>query len=170
MSHPWCKRHQRTLLATAGVMAVATVAVVSLDAFPASGAASGETAMAGTRLGASMLLLRMLLALAAVVGLIWGGATLFRRSMGRGANGMTGAKFRVIGCTFLGPKKAIYAVYAVDRVLILGVTEAQITLLSEVNEPERVAAFAAAPTKVRSERSFAACLNALLKGTPAHVS
>ncbi|MDZ7271477.1 MAG: flagellar biosynthetic protein FliO [candidate division KSB1 bacterium] len=167
------RRHRRALLAVAGLVAMTALAVVAFDVFPSSGAPS-QTGAGGVGLrtsepGAGTLLMRMFLALAAVVALIWAGAYFLRRYSGRGGNGMQTAQLRVVGWTLLGPKRALYAVLAADRVLILGVTDSQITLLSEIQEPERVAAFASS-SKESGGHSFAAYLNGLLKGGGVHAS
>ncbi|MDZ7262346.1 MAG: flagellar biosynthetic protein FliO [candidate division KSB1 bacterium] len=52
----------------------------------------------------------------------------------RGANEVGTGLMRIIGTTYLGPKKALYLVKALDRILILGVTDAQITTLCEIKD------------------------------------
>ncbi len=54
------------------------------------------------------------------------------RPAGRGASGQ--GALQVIGTLFLEPKKGIYLVKVVDRLLILGVTEGNISILEKVAE------------------------------------
>lgn len=51
-----------------------------------------------------------------------------------GRGGSNPGAMRVVGTLFLEPKKGIYLVKVVDRLLILGVTEGNITMLEKVGE------------------------------------
>ena len=51
-----------------------------------------------------------------------------------GGSGRTSDSLKVIGTLFLEPKKGIYLVKVVDRLLILGVTDGSISFLEKVPE------------------------------------
>ena len=60
---------------------------------------------------------------------------LMKRLVRPGGNGGSGqSPMQVIGTLFLEPKKGIYLVKMVDRLLILGVTEGSISILEKVPE------------------------------------
>ena len=66
-----------------------------------------------------------------VVVLAWGAVFLLRKSAVGQQFGGIGKTIRIAERTYLSPKKAIYLVEIGDRTLALGVTEEQITALSE---------------------------------------
>lgn len=83
--------------------------------------------------------LRMVSTLAFVVGLMFLIFHLFKKWMGK--QGMFGGgekSIRVISTGFLGPKKSIAMVEVAGRVLILGVANDQITLLSSLENEDEV--------------------------------
>ena len=82
------------------------------------------------------IMVKLGLALGLVVLLAWGAVWLLRRSALGQQLGATGQVVEVVERTFLGPKKAIYLVDIGGRVLALGVTEENISLLSEWPEGE----------------------------------
>lgn len=77
------------------------------------------------------ILLRLVFFLALIVGLIWGSIYLMRRMSGRhGKRG--GCRIRVVERMFIAPKKALYIVEIGGRAMVLGVTDAHISMLSEL--------------------------------------
>ncbi|MGQ9559917.1 MAG: FliO/MopB family protein [Candidatus Oleimicrobiaceae bacterium] len=161
------------LFVGAGVILVAAVAVVALQT-PSlrGGAVDGDLRLAeGPAPGANTgeLLVRTLLGLGILVAVIFLGVYGIRRLAGRMGAGAP-SQLRLLGCTFLGPKRSLCAVLALDRVLIVGVTDAQITLLTEITDQEKVEAFTASSKSVTGGRPFVAHLEALLKGQHGHAS
>ena len=71
------------------------------------------------------------LGLCLVVVLAWGAVFLLRKSAIGQQFGEIGKTIRIAERTYISPKKAIYLVEIGDRTLALGVTEEQITALSE---------------------------------------
>ena len=71
------------------------------------------------------------LGLGVVVLLAWGVVALLKKSALGQQFGSVDGVIQVVGRNYLAPKKAIYLVHIGDRVLALGVTDAQIGLLSE---------------------------------------
>ena len=57
-----------------------------------------------------------------------------KRLVRPGGNGGSQSAMHVVGTLFLEPKKGIYLVKVVDRLLILGVTEGGISILEKVQE------------------------------------
>jgi flagellar protein FliO/FliZ len=70
-----------------------------------------------------------------IVALIVLTLSVLRRIIRPGGHGASGqGALQVIGTLFLEPKKGIYLVKVVDRLLILGVTEGNISILEKVAE------------------------------------
>jgi flagellar protein FliO/FliZ len=82
------------------------------------------------------LISRLGLGLFLVVLLAWVAAVLVRRSGLGQQMGASGGTVRIVDRTFLAPKKAIYLVEVGGRTLALGVTDTQISPLSEWQEGE----------------------------------
>lgn len=162
------------LLVGAGVILVTAVAVVALQGPSLRGAAvDGDLRLAeGPAPGANAgeLLVRTLLGLGILVAVIFLGVYGIRRLAGRMGAGAPLTQLRLLGCTFLGPKRSLCAVLALDRVLIVGVTDAQITLLTEITDQEKVAAFTTSGKRVTGGPPFVTYLEALLKGQHGHAS
>jgi len=122
---------------------------------------AGDAEPAESHAGADMDYLEVATKLGFGLGLVillaWGTVFLLRKSsLGRQAGGV-GKTIRVAERTYLSPKKAIYLVEIGDRTLALGVTEENITALSEWQAGELELAAAPAPVG-----SFAAQFRNLL--------
>lgn len=79
---------------------------------------------------------RTVVALVLVVGLVYLGMYGLKRFVTR--NRISGGvPIRVVGSTLLGPKKGIYLVEVEDRRWVLGVTEATISFLGELEKKSR---------------------------------
>ena len=93
----------------------------------------------------------MLSALVVVIACIYGGIYLLRRMMGRRHSGRGGAGLlQVLETAHLGPRKSVSLVRVADKSVLVGVTEGQISVLTELDETktaEIVAADEAAETK-----------------------
>ncbi|MBC7187784.1 MAG: flagellar biosynthetic protein FliO [Calditrichaeota bacterium] len=169
MSQVARRRLGKMLLGSLAIVLVGATAVVALQGFSAqtTSPGGGLRLAEGTppALNTGMLLLRTLAVLGLLVAIIYLGAWGIRRLAGRNAPGAPSSKLQVLGSVFLGPKRALYAVHVLDRVLIVGVTEAQISLLSEIADPEKVAAFVGHTAKGPTGRPFASYLSSLLKGS-----
>ena len=82
---------------------------------------------------------RTLLSLIVIGVLIYLVLFLLRKSLYRRWRGGDGGDLvSVLGSTFMGPKKAVYLLKVMDRILIVGVTDAHISLLSEITEASAV--------------------------------
>lgn len=96
------------------------------------------------------LLVRLVLALAIVLGLIFGSVWMLRR-WAPGRFSRTAAlpvPLEVVGQTWLGPRRSVTAVRVADRLLLLGVTQTSIVYLSEIQHafPDGTIPAAALPT------------------------
>ena len=121
-----------------GLISLAGVALASTALGEAGPAAFGE--MTGrTTPDLVPMLGRTLLSLVVIGVLIYLVLFLLRKSLykrWRGGDG--GDLVSVLGSTFMGPKKAVYLLKVMDRILIVGVTDAHISLLSEITEASAV--------------------------------
>lgn len=83
--------------------------------------------------------LKMAGALIAVLVLMGGAAALVKRYLG-GDGGIGGAPaLRVVGGLRLGPGKSVILVELAGEVLVLGATAKDLTLLTKVDDPHRIA-------------------------------
>lgn len=80
--------------------------------------------------------LRVVLALAILVPAAYLVTKAFSRQASRWAKGRA---VRVIDTAVLGPNRSVHLVEVAGRVLVVGATPEQVTLLSEISDPERVA-------------------------------
>ena len=82
--------------------------------------------------------LKMAGALATVVGLLVGGLFILKRCVGESAANVGGPIVRLLGGLRLGQGKAIMLVEVAGEVLVLGSTARDLTLLSRVDNVERI--------------------------------
>ena len=82
--------------------------------------------------------MRMAFSLFVVVAVIFIGYFLIKRLGVRGMKFGKEVPMAVLSYLPIGPKKYIYLVHVVDRVLVLGVTGEQITLLTTIENPQLV--------------------------------
>lgn len=83
--------------------------------------------------GFGIALFRTVVSLILVVGLVYLGMYGLKRFIYR-SKGSGGIPIRVVGSTLLGPKKGIYLVEVEDRRLVLGVTDANVSFLTELKK------------------------------------
>lgn len=76
-----------------------------------------------TRIGLSLLI---------IIGIIYISVFLMRRLSGRRTGGGRGKTIQVIEQTFLSPKKSVCLLKLADRAVLVGITEANISLLTEM--------------------------------------
>lgn len=89
------------------------------------------------------LLLRLVLSLAAVIGLMWLAARMLRGQL-RGSNG---GVLEVVARQQLGRGSSVAVIRVADQAMLVGVTESKITLLAETDLAAVEAAQAAAETE-----------------------
>ena len=89
-------------------------------------------------IGLVPLLVRTVLSLGLVVILIYGVVFVLRRMVSRQRPSGSGALIRVVGSAFIGPKKGVYLLEVLDRILVVGVTDTTMVLLSEITDPSVV--------------------------------
>ena len=132
------------------ICSMALIVVLFISAFCPNGRCEGLSAVPGDAASAVTpvasginypdglsLLMRMLGSLALVSCLIIGVVFLLRRYVfGRNGTGNAGGEIKVLSTTFLGPKKSIYLVRVLNRILVLGVSESQMQTLSEFTSDE----------------------------------
>ena len=88
------------------------------------------------------MVVRMVLSLAVVLILIWGAVQLLQRFSGTQTKIGAASHIRVLDRAYLAPKKAVYVVQIGSRSLAVGVTDHQITPLTELDADETQAAYA----------------------------
>ncbi|MCB2184858.1 MAG: flagellar biosynthetic protein FliO [Deltaproteobacteria bacterium] len=91
------------------------------------------------------MMVKMVAALALVLGLMLGLYWVLRRFVpgGGGGGSLAAGGLRQVGRLALGPKKSLVLVEMGSRILVLGVGEQEINLLYSVDDPEEVARLAA---------------------------
>lgn len=76
-------------------------------------------------------------ALAVVIACIYGGVYLFKRSLGRKFSGNSrSSALEVLETTHIGPKRVITLLRVNDRAVLIGSTESQVALLTELSSEE----------------------------------
>lgn len=82
---------------------------------------------------------RMVASLALVLGLMLGLLALAKTMMGRRLLGVSDTQVvRVLGSTYVGPRKSVVVVEVAGEVLILGATATELVSLGRLTDPERV--------------------------------
>ena len=92
---------------------------------------------------AAGLLARLALSLIVVLAIIWGAMCLLRRISGRGAPGLGKSHVRVLERAHIAPKKAVYIIQVGSRALAVGVSEAGMSTLAELDPDETLEAYPA---------------------------
>lgn len=108
-----------------------------------------------TSMSATSSILKMVSALVVVVICIYGAIFALKKLMGRKITGRSGSEgiLEVLETAHLGPKKMVSVVRIADRSVLIGVTDNQISLLSELDEV-RTAQITTAPEQEIASRSF----------------
>jgi flagellar protein FliO/FliZ len=79
---------------------------------------------------------KMISALAVVIAVVYGALYLLRKLMGRRYGGANGGSLEVLQTTYVGPHKAISLVRVGRRSVLVGVTDNQISTLTELDSDE----------------------------------
>lgn len=158
------KANRRNAITVAVILAIALIGLLLLGNDPASAVRLGTDTGADSLMAASQAttpefvgtampsMLRMVFALIVVIGAIYGGLWLLKRSMNRGfARG--GRTLEVLETTAVAPKKTISLVRVADKAVLVGVTENGISMLTELT-PDQTAEIIAAQAKPASDESF----------------
>lgn len=161
------KRYKRRLwLTTALLLGAALIGLVGVDI--RSGAATpvadptGDVVAAGDSLGGSMLpaLVKMISALVVVVIAIYGCVYGLKRLAGsRGRRPGEQRLLEVIETTYVAPKKTVSLVRVADKAVLIGVTESQISMLTELNAEQTAAVTARLEEKPAAGPSFSRMLS-----------
>lgn len=104
------------------------------------------TGSAGETAGAGMMV-RMLLSLALVLALIVAAGALLRRWTQTPRRSPATCQLEILASTPLAPKKQLVLARAVDRILVLGVTESSITKLASLPSSATQASAASSPAE-----------------------
>ncbi|MCJ7507512.1 MAG: flagellar biosynthetic protein FliO [candidate division Zixibacteria bacterium] len=80
------------------------------------------------------LLVRLVLALVLIVGLIYASMYALKRFSYTGKKKLAGSNIEILQRSYLAPKKGIYIVKVQSKILVLGVTDNNINLLTELPE------------------------------------
>ena len=157
---PKPKANSKRLLITIGIVfVIAVIGLVSLNTEPVTagqnlsaeknqltqsseaGATSGEVEGSSqgftpvAAMSATSSIIKMVSALVVVVICIYGAVFALKKLMGRKVTGRgSQGVLEVLETAHLGPKKMISVVRVADRSVLIGVTENQISLLSELDE------------------------------------
>lgn len=172
------KNHTRRTFLTVGIiLAVAIMGLFMVNVGSASADRSSLAALTGSQTPAnteietpvqtqnesdvSMLsaVIKMVSALVIVVLAVYAGLYMLRKLMGKkyGNNGRNGI-LDVIQTTFVGPHKAISLVRVANRSVLVGVTENQISTLTELNEAETADILADVDSRPQPADRFAGLL------------
>jgi flagellar protein FliO/FliZ len=131
----------------------------SLAASDATGPGANETS-GDDGTGLLSALVKMISALVVVVVCIYGGMWLLGRISGRGKyGGGSNRNLEVIETTYVGPKKTVSLVRVGERAVLVGVTDSQVNVLTELDEDE-TAKVVSRPAEQAARKSFKPLLTA----------
>lgn len=85
------------------------------------------------------LVLKVVLALTVTAMAVFVTVRILRRFAGAQGNRELNGEVRLVGVVGLAPKKQVYLVRCFDRLLVVGASESNMTLLTEITDPEVVA-------------------------------
>ena len=131
---------------------------ITVPAF-ATGVDSTAVQMDMTAMPSTMsMVVRMVLSLAVVLLLIWGAVHILQRLSGTKQKAGTTSHIQVLDRAYLAPKKAVYVIQIGTRSLAVGVTDNQITPLTELDAEETQAAYTQS-AELSGTPTFATLLN-----------
>lgn len=108
--------------------------VFSQSATPDTTSVSGQIAYSPSLFG---IVVKLIISMVLIVGLIYLTMYLLKKINNRAAGGgVIGDTVRIIGRTFLSPKQALYLVRIGKKYAILGATENNVNMISELNDDE----------------------------------
>ena len=111
-----------------------------------------------------MALIKMVSALLIVIGMVYLALYLLRRLMGRSAGqNANGDILEVLQTTCVGQNKAISLVKVANRSVLVGVTDHQVSLLSELDAAETEAILASTVARKEQQETFAGMLAKSMK-------
>jgi flagellar biosynthetic protein FliO len=101
---------------------------------------------------AAISIFKMLLALAVVIACIYGGIFLLKKMTGRKRTGAAGTNLlEVLETTYLDPKKSLSLVRVAGKSVLIGVTETQISVLTEFDQEHTNTLLASSAGKPQTE-------------------
>ncbi|MEW6412660.1 MAG: flagellar biosynthetic protein FliO [Candidatus Zixiibacteriota bacterium] len=159
------KVNRRSRLAVLVIVIIALIGVLAINTDPAravkssapqttdeaqvTGNGAGETSFYSSAMPS---LLKLFSALVVVVAAIYVGIFLLKRLMGKKYSGNRQSNLlEVIETTYIAPKKSVSLLRVADKSVLIGTSENQITVLTELDSEETRRVLAAAATEVESE-------------------
>ena len=106
------------------------------------------------------LVARMVFSLLVVLGLIWGAVQVLHRFSRKSGSSGGFSHIRVLDRAYLAPKRAVYVVQIGSRALALGVTDSQVTRLTDLDPDETRSAYPE-PSPGAGSASFASLLGTI---------
>lgn len=166
-------RHNKRILVAGGiVLAVALSGLLFIDTGPAiadgslleSGSSvAAENGLIANESSALPSILKMVSALVVVVFCIYGSLFLLKRLMGRRVTGNGPASaLEVLETTWVAPKKSVSLIRVADRSVLVGITEQQISHLTEL-DAEQTAALLAQQKEAHVDPDFDSFLKSASK-------
>ena len=108
--------------------------------------------------------LKIILLLALVIAFILGTVWLIKRFAPQfNRRGMGSGNIKIISSTWLGPKRALFLVEVIDRVILLGMTENNINALAEFTDQQTIESLKKKINEPQSAMSFSSILSTFLK-------
>ena len=100
-------------------------------------------------------LLKMISALAVVLGVMLGGLWAVRKLMKKTGTGVDdGQKIRVLSTRYLGPKSSIMLLDVLGNVIVVGVTGTQISMLTTISDEESLERLRSSRAGERESQAF----------------
>ncbi|MCX7635899.1 MAG: flagellar biosynthetic protein FliO [Syntrophales bacterium] len=81
--------------------------------------------------------LKMIFALALVIGIMLGAVYLLKRLTGQGTGASSsGGYIHILATRYMGPKTSVMILACLGRILVVGVTPGAVNLLAEITDPD----------------------------------
>lgn len=108
-------------------------------------------------------ILKMIFMLGVVVALIFGTVWLLKKISPQFNRTSSANIIKILSISYLGPKRALVLVEILDRIMLVGVTECDIRLITEFIDPEEIARLRTMTGKVNQADAFSTALASFFK-------
>lgn len=141
-------------------MAVTTTA---FTAFAGSAADSASFSSGSDEVLTPMPVLKVFFLLIVVIGLIVAALWVLKKISPPLHKGASSGMIKILSTNYIGPKRALLLIEILDRVLLVGVTESDIELITEFTDADEVNRLRAQAGKGSPGENFAATLSSFFK-------
>ncbi|MBC8277745.1 MAG: flagellar biosynthetic protein FliO [FCB group bacterium] len=148
------------------LLLVISAALFSVTAAVGGTADSLSHSNSGSDVLTPMSVLKVFFLLFVVIALVIIALWMLKKISPKIQKGAASGLINVLSTSYIGPKRALLLIEVLDRVLLVGVTEIEIDLITEFTDPDEVARIRAKAGKGASGENFASALSSFFKTKP----